>query len=114
MMNTLIGARIKDLRETKGLTQEDVAKQISCSRQKIARIEKGATDITYSTISAIASVLGVKVEDITAPAPVQKIKYRSTGNASSDEAFDFINKMLDTFYAHRRLYYATRKDDVLE
>ncbi|NLY55017.1 MAG: helix-turn-helix domain-containing protein, partial [Firmicutes bacterium] len=40
-MNAILGARIRSLRLAKGLTQEEIAEQLNCSRQKYARIEKG-------------------------------------------------------------------------
>ena len=64
-MNTILGARIKSLRQSKGLTQEQIAGKMDCTRQKYARLEKGLIDISYASISTIAQVLGVRIEEIT-------------------------------------------------
>jgi transcriptional regulator with XRE-family HTH domain len=101
-MNELLGNRIKALRCAKNLTQEQIAEQIGVSRQKIARIESGANNITLDILSKLAEVLDVTVGDITKvldETPV--VTYRS-GNeeGSSEKIFD----MLDLFYANKHLY----------
>lgn len=45
-MNEMLGSRIKELRNAKNFTQEQVADRIGVSRQKHARIEKGVNSIT--------------------------------------------------------------------
>ena len=111
-MNAVLGARIKSLRESKGLTQEQIAEKMNCTRQKYARLEKGLLDISYSSISIIAQVLGVKIEEITSAVNIDiKEEPIFRGNDGTDEVdrFDFINNMLDTFYAHRKLYNSVRE-----
>lgn len=101
-MNELLGSRIKALRGAKNFTQEQVADQIGVSRQKYARIENGANNITLEILSQIAKVLDVTVGDITRvldETPV--VAYRAgTGNASSEKIFE----MLDLFYANKHMY----------
>ena len=46
-MNATLGDRIKSLRESKGLNQEQVATNMQCSRQKYERLEKDLIDISY-------------------------------------------------------------------
>ena len=46
IMNEMLGNRIKELRNAKNFTQEQVADRIGVSRQKYARIEKGVNSIT--------------------------------------------------------------------
>ena len=64
-MNAILGARIRNLRESKGLTQEQIAEKMNCTRQKYARLEKGLIDISYASLTTVAQVLGIKIEDIT-------------------------------------------------
>lgn len=45
-MNEMLGSRIKELRNAKNFTQEQVADRIGVSRQKYAGIEKGVNSIT--------------------------------------------------------------------
>jgi transcriptional regulator with XRE-family HTH domain len=116
-VNAILGARIKSLRELRGLTQEQIADKMNCTRQKYARLEKGLLDISYANISTIAQVLGVKTEDITSSVSnIYKEEPIFRGNDGSVQAdkFDYINSMLDTFYAHRKLYNSIRQVDTNE
>ena len=53
-MNEMLGSRIKELRNAKNFTQEQVADRIGVSRQKYARIEKGVNSITLDILSKVA------------------------------------------------------------
>lgn len=110
-MNKILGERIRSLREKSGLTQKQIAERLNCSRQKYARIEKGVIDISYSNISKIAGILGVDIEEITSAVnndPQNCTMFRGNGEG---DGFEFINEMLDVFYAHRKLYYSVRQGD---
>jgi transcriptional regulator with XRE-family HTH domain len=111
-MNIILGGRIRSLRESKGFTQEQVAEKMNCTRQKYARIEKGIIDISYSSITTVANILGVKIEEITSSIEQEQPVYRRNGNSSeTSDMFEYINSMLDTFYAHRKLYNSIRLVD---
>ena len=101
-MNKLLGNRIRELRNAKGLTQEEIAEQIGVSRQKYARIENGVNDITLNILSKIAKVLEITVGDITRVLDEKpSVAYRlGAKEMSSDKIFD----MLDLFYANKHLY----------
>ncbi|MTI80447.1 MAG: helix-turn-helix domain-containing protein [Firmicutes bacterium] len=116
-MNAVLGARIRSLRETKGFTQEQVAEKMSCTRQKYARIEKGLVDISYASITAIAKILGIKTEEITSAVnntDQEQPMFRENGTPTKEDKFEFINEMIDTFYAHRKLYKSVRQADADE
>ena len=116
-MNGMLGARIKLLREASGMTQEEVAEKMHCSRQKLARIEKGLIDISYANITSIAYILGVTPEEITCvvnETEQSKPMYRDNGNNTGEDKFKFIDEMINTFYAHRKLYNSLRKVDQSE
>lgn len=110
-MNELLGGRIKTLRCAANLTQEQVADQIGISRQRYARIESGANNITFEVLSKIAKVLDVQVGDITKVLEeIPTAEYRAGAEkASSKKILD----MLDLFYANKHLYEKLRRDDVV-
>ena len=56
-----IGARIKELREAKGLSQKDVAYAADLDRSYIASIENGACNVSSVNIEKIAKALQVSV-----------------------------------------------------
>ncbi|MCL1874005.1 MAG: helix-turn-helix domain-containing protein [Clostridiales bacterium] len=116
-MNTVLGARIKRLRELKGLTQEQVAAFMQCSRQKYARLEKGLIDISYSSISTIAKIFGIKTEEITSAINITHQEdplFRDGMHTENTDGFEIIDAMLDTFYAHRKLYNSVRQVEINE
>jgi ribosome-binding protein aMBF1 (putative translation factor) len=55
---TQIGKRIHDVRKTKGISQEDLAKGI-CSQAQISKIEKGQSHPTVKTLFLISERLEV-------------------------------------------------------
>lgn len=116
-MNAILGARIRSLREAKGFTQEQLAQKMNCSRQKYARLEKGLIDISYASISAIAQILGVKTDEITSVVSNEKVEepmFRENSTCGQDDKFSFIINMLDTFYAHLKLYNSVRRVEANE
>jgi putative transcriptional regulator len=56
--------RLRELREAKGLTQEELAKALGVTRQTIIAIEKGKYDPSLRLAFKIARFFGVKIEDI--------------------------------------------------
>lgn len=56
--------RLRELREAKDLTQEELAKALGVTRQTIIAIEKGRYDPSLKLAFKIARFFGVKIEDI--------------------------------------------------
>lgn len=102
-MNQLLGSRIKMIRISKDKTQEQVASMLGISRQKYARIENGANNITLETISNIARVFGVSVNDITRVLDeANNTSYRR--GIGEDTSANKVFEMLDLFYANKHAY----------
>lgn len=59
--------RIKELREAKGLTQEEAAKALDVSRQTIISLEKGHYDPSIRLAFAVSKFFGKRIEDIFIP-----------------------------------------------
>lgn len=117
VMNEILGARIRNLRESKGLTQEQVADKMNCTRQKYARIEKGMLDVSYANLTTIAEVLMIKIEDITSSVNKDfqlEPMFRDNDGFVQTDKFEYINNMIDTFFAHRKLYNSLRQVDTNE
>lgn len=58
------GERVKALRQSKGITQIDLAERIGITCQGISSIERGAVGPRFPTILKIATVLNVKPKDL--------------------------------------------------
>lgn len=61
-----VDMRLKQIRESKGLTQEDLAELIGASQPKIQRLEKRDGTAKLETLYKVAEVLGVSASEILA------------------------------------------------
>lgn len=59
-----IGERIRQLRQQKGFSQENMADQLNISTTAYGDIERGKTDVTLSRLYKIAEVLGTGLAPI--------------------------------------------------
>ncbi len=60
----LLGRRIKELRENKNLTQEQLAEKIGIGQRNLSKIECGNNFVTSETLSKIISALQVEAKDL--------------------------------------------------
>ena len=60
----LLGRRIKELRESKDLTQEQLAEKIGIGHRNLSKIECGNNFVTSETLSKIISALQVEAKDL--------------------------------------------------
>ncbi len=56
-----VATRLKELRERRGWTQEQLAKKAHVGRPYLARLETARQDPTLRTLEKLAKALGVKV-----------------------------------------------------
>ena len=61
---TALQTRIKELREEKGLTQEQLAEIVDVTRQTILFLEKGKYNPSLRLAWGIAQVFGKSIEDV--------------------------------------------------
>ena len=60
----MYGAKIKELRKERGLTQAELAEIIGTKQSAIARVEKEEGSSTIATLEKIADALGVTVVEL--------------------------------------------------
>ncbi len=60
-----IGARVRKLRDTRALTQQELADAVGIAPQQLSRIENGHMRPRPQTIRRLAEALDVPVEQIT-------------------------------------------------
>ena len=60
----LIGMHIAELRNGKGLTQEQLAGKMEISSKYLSSIERGKENPTLDTLIKLSESLGVNIEDI--------------------------------------------------
>lgn len=61
MINKRIGKKIKEIRNSWGLSQLELAEKIGISFQQIQKYEKGATRISVTRLYQISEALGVDI-----------------------------------------------------
>ena len=59
-----IGARIKEIRELKNISQQDLAASCNFEKANMSRIEAGRTNFTISTLLKISSALNTTIADL--------------------------------------------------
>jgi len=59
-----LGARIKELRLKRGLTQDEFADKSGLHRAQIGAFENGRMNITLASLHLIAQTLGIKIIDL--------------------------------------------------
>lgn len=61
----MMGYRVKELREAKGMTQEELEKKSGVSRQSISAIENNkVADVKSGTLIAIAEALETTIDNL--------------------------------------------------
>ena len=60
----LLGLNIRKYRNTKNLTQKDLAIALDCTYEYICHVEKGQMSISLRKLFQIADVLEVKMSDL--------------------------------------------------
>lgn len=63
-LQRIIGEKIRFIRESKGITQQDLAAACNFEKANMSRIEAGRTNPTISTLYKISQALGVKITDL--------------------------------------------------
>ena len=63
----MVGSIIKKIRQSKKLTQNDLAQWLGVSRQAVAMWEIGEREVKVTTLKKIAHVFGVSVNEIIMP-----------------------------------------------
>jgi transcriptional regulator with XRE-family HTH domain len=56
-----VGQRIREMRSTKGWTQERVARYLGCSRRRVNRVEQGITDFGVFELELLAQAFDVSI-----------------------------------------------------
>lgn len=64
----LFGSRVRELREEKNVTQDELAKRVDLSRTSITNIERGRQRVLLHQMMEIAVALDAKPTDLIPPA----------------------------------------------
>lgn len=73
-----IGRRIRQARETAGLTQEDVAYDAGINLSYYGKLERGLNNPTAATLLRVAAVIGIDPGEIVAGLAAEGLPVRAT------------------------------------
>ncbi|MBQ8460677.1 helix-turn-helix transcriptional regulator [bacterium] len=59
-----LGAKIQEIRKSKGITQEKLAELINMDTPNLSNIERGKKFMTANTLEKIVKALGIQVKDL--------------------------------------------------
>jgi len=96
LIDKIIGKRIKQIRNTWGLSQSELAEKIGVSFQQIQKYEKGSTRISVMRLQQISEALGVNVafffEEEEKIPKVSDIAVKYSAEIKCTETFPVLNK----------------------
>ena len=101
-MNKLLGKNIGMLRNSRKMTQEQMADQLGMNIKRYVGIENGTNDVNYEVLSQISHILDVSIEDIARG--LDLISTEERGARNKNASLNMIFDMLALFYANKHLY----------
>ena len=66
-LKAVLGAQLRDLRRSLGLTQEGLAEELGVTPRYLAGIERGERNLTLDSVDALADRLGVPATTLLVP-----------------------------------------------
>ncbi|MFB8374504.1 helix-turn-helix domain-containing protein [Paenibacillus taichungensis] len=87
-INVYVGARIKSLRKSKGLTQANLGEQVDLPQPYIGGIEKGERNISLDTLQKLLEALNITPEELF------RNYVNDSFNKEAHEILDRINELL--------------------
>lgn len=76
--------KIKEIRKSKGLSQNDMAKLLNVKRQAYAKMESESNNIKVNSMIEIANILNVSLDDL--------VEFKKIHKLYSDEIKNKMNK----------------------
>jgi len=93
-----LGMRIREMRKSAGITQEELGERASLNYKFIGELERGRVNVGLDSIARIAGALGVKIGDLFSKekVSVQKVLVKEKNPLSqfSSRDLDLIKKSL--------------------
>lgn len=113
-MSYSIGKKIYDLRTQRKMSQDDIASKLGISRQRLARIENGQSDISYTLLQKTAEILAIPINTLTSADQEVDLRvfFRDADNSDTvKNSVEKIVEILKTFHAHEKLYFRMKGEN---
>jgi transcriptional regulator with XRE-family HTH domain len=95
-----IGARLRELRESRSMTQEHVAERLGVAKSAVSRMEKGERGVAAPELAMLASLFDVSADRILFG---QKVGVLLRADGPADEAVAFAVEVVEDFEFLRAL-----------
>lgn len=107
--------KIRQLRESRQWTQEDMANKLSMSTQGYAKIERGDTRSNLDRLEQISEVFGIDVVELLAYGEDAQINFNNSANNSTftNSCFSFASGDLE-LEIQRLQFMLSHKDELIE
>lgn len=89
-ISELIGTRVKHLRQTKGLSQRELARHSGVSQPMLSQIERGDREPNLGTIKRISNAFGIPLDRLLEP--TVRVDQGKQILKQQDDYIDLINK----------------------
>lgn len=80
-----LGNRLRDLRESKGWTQEELALSAGISTSHMGRLERGERGITLDSLEKVTTALGVSFEEL--------FRFMDNNSTNTDTLYKLVHKL---------------------
>lgn len=80
----IFGKRLKEARQKKGLTQEELAKQIGVAKSTLTGYEKGNREPDFFKIKKLTEILDVNADYLLGINPANDLKVKSEDTKSAE------------------------------
>lgn len=107
--------KIRQLRESRQWTQEDMANKLSMSTQGYAKIERGDTRSNLSRLEQISEVFGIDVVELLAYGEDSQVNFNNSTNTDSfnNAFFGSTSNNLESEFRYLKLL-LSHKDETIE
>ncbi|MGN6417781.1 MAG: helix-turn-helix domain-containing protein [Pseudobacter sp.] len=87
-INKFVGARLLEIRELQGFTQEDLAEILGCTRQNYIRLEKGKGNISVTQLFILCTTFEMSPAKLLPPIPKLKKEFNEIRKAAIKTAIN--------------------------
>lgn len=91
----IIGERVRELRKTRGRSQEELAELLGLNKSAVSRVESGQRGLAVQELALIAPFLGVSVDEILFGDAQDSLLLRGEGDAT--EAAAYAERVIEDF-----------------
>jgi len=95
-----VGARLRALRESRGLTAKEVADRAGIAPMSLSRIELGRHDVVYRTLRKVLAAMGLGLEDLVDPPASFSVESLTKGLVKAGVTKSLAQRMSDALGGH--------------